>query len=226
MQRFGRQKKNTASVAQIFCVIALFAFFMACAILVILFGARVYKSTVEKSNANYSSRTLLSYVMEKIHQNDRAGGVSVGEFDGIPALILEQSDTDNPNDTDNPDDTDNSDDTENPDDTDNPENTDNSGNTNNSGNPDDMDDAGDTGASYTTYIYLYDGNICELTAAEGAKIQADAGTPILEAEEFVPKELGNGLFRFTCVDTKGEKSETYVTVRSEDGEAVAEEASP
>ena len=32
------------------------------------------------------------------------------------------------------------------------------------GNPDDMDDAGDTGASYTTYIYLYDGNICELTA--------------------------------------------------------------
>lgn len=214
MQRFGRQKKNTASVAQIFCVIALFAFFMACAILVILFGARVYKSTVEKSNANYSSRTLLSYVTEKIHQNDRAGGVSVGEFDGIPALILEQSDTDNPNDTDNPDDTDN------------PENTDNSGNTNNSGNPDDMDDAGDTGASYTTYIYLYDGNICELTAAEGAKIQADAGTPILEAEEFVPEDLGNGLFRFTCVDTKGEKSETYVTVRSEDGEAVAEEASP
>ena len=226
MQRFGRQKKNTASVAQIFCVIALFAFFMACAILVILFGARVYKSTVEKSNANYSSRTLLSYVTEKIHQNDRAGGVSVGEFDGIPALILEQSDTDNPNDTDNPDDTDNSDDTDNPNDTDDPENTDNSGNTNNSGNPDDMDDAGDTGASYTTYIYLYDGNICELTAAEGAKIQADAGTPILEAEEFVPEDLGNGLFRFTCVDTKGEKSETYVTVRSEDGEAVAEEASP
>lgn len=226
MQRFGRQKKNTASVAQIFCVIALFAFFMACAILVILFGARVYKSTVEKSNANYSSRTLLSYVTEKIHQNDRAGGVSVGEFDGIPALILEQSDTDNPNDTDNPDDTDNSDDTDNPDDTDDPENTDNSGNTNNSGNPDDMDDAGDTGASYTTYIYLYDGNICELTAAEGAKIQADAGTPILEAEEFVPEDLGNGLFRFTCVDTKGEKSETYVTVRSEDGEDVAEEATP
>lgn len=226
MQRFGRQKKNTASVAQIFCVIALFAFFMACAILVILFGARVYKSTVEKSNANYSSRTLLSYVTEKIHQNDRAGGVSVGEFDGIPALILEQSDTDNPNDTGNPDDTDNSDDTDNPNNTDNPENTDNSGNTNNSGNPDDMDDAGDTGASYTTYIYLYDGNICELTAAEGAKIQADAGTPILEAEEFVPEDLGNGLFRFTCVDTKGEKSETYVTVRSEDGEDVAEEASP
>ncbi|MGI6110665.1 MAG: DUF4860 domain-containing protein [Bilifractor sp.] len=220
MQRFGRQKKKTASVAQIFCVIALFALFMACAILVILFGARVYKSTVEKSNANYSSRTLLSYVTEKIHQNDRAGGVSVGEFDGMPALILEQSDTDNPNDTDNPDDTNN------PDDTDDPENTDNSGNTNNSGNPDDMDDAGDTGASYTTYIYLYDGNICELTAAEGAKIQADAGTPILEAEEFVPEDLGNGLFRFTCVDTKGEKSETYVTVRSEDGEAVAEEASP
>ena len=226
MQRFGRQKNNTASVAQIFCVIALFAFFMACAILVILFGARVYKSTVEKSNANYSSRTLLSYVTEKIHQNDRAGGVSVGEFDGMPALILEQSDTDNPNDTDDPDDTDNSDDTDNPDDTDDPENTDNSGNTNNSGNPDDMDDAGDTGASYTTYIYLYDGNICELTAAEGAKIQADAGTPILEAEEFVPEDLGNGLFRFTCVDTKGEKSETYVTVRSEDGEAVAEEATP
>jgi len=180
MQRFGRQRKKTASVAQIFCVIALFAFFMACAILVILFGARVYKSTVEKSNANYSSRTLLSYVTEKIHQNDRTGGVSVGEFDGIPALILEHSVT---------------------------------------------EDTDSTGASYTTFIYLYNGNICELTAAEGAKVQPDAGTPILEAEEFVPEDLGNGLFRFTCIDTKGGKSETYVTVRSEDREAVAEEAS-
>jgi len=164
MSRFGRRRGKTVSATQIIFIIVLFAFFAAGAILVILFGARVYKSTVEKSTANYSSRTLLSYVTEKIHQNDRAGSVSVDEFDGILALVLKDADADTP---------------------------------------------------YTTYIYFYDGNVRELTAVDGAEVQPDAGTAVLEAEEFVPEDLGNGLFRFTCTDAQGEKSETCVSVRSE-----------
>lgn len=163
MSRFGRNRRKTVSATQIIFTIALFAFFAAGAILVILFGARVYKSTVDKSAENYSSRTLLSYVTEKIHQNDRAGRVSVRELDGIPALELDNSDADTP---------------------------------------------------YTTYIYLYDGSVRELTAIDGTDIQPGAGTAVLEAEEFVPEDLGDGLFRFKCTDARGESSETCVSVRS------------
>lgn len=71
--------------------IALFVVFALCALTVLLLAARIYQSTTENSSLNYTSRTGLSYISEKIHQNDVNGNVSIGELDGTPALLMEQT---------------------------------------------------------------------------------------------------------------------------------------
>lgn len=71
--------------------IALFVVFALCALTVLLLAARIYQSTTEHSSLNYTSRTGLSYISEKIHQNDVNGSVSINELNGTPALVMEQT---------------------------------------------------------------------------------------------------------------------------------------
>lgn len=70
--------------------IALFFVFALSALTLVLFAARVYRSTTENSSLQYTSRTGLSYISEKIHQNDGNGAITLGSFDGCDALIMEQ----------------------------------------------------------------------------------------------------------------------------------------
>lgn len=71
--------------------LALFGVFAVTSLLVVVIGARVYASTVEQMNDNYSARTGLSYLSEKVRQNDVQGAVSVDLIEGQTALVLEQS---------------------------------------------------------------------------------------------------------------------------------------
>ncbi len=71
--------------------LALFCVFAASSFLVILIGADVYKSTAEGMNENFNVRTSLSYVCEKVRQNDTAGAVRLDSLDAVPALVLEQT---------------------------------------------------------------------------------------------------------------------------------------
>lgn len=68
--------------------IALFFIFALCALTVLLFAARIYQSQTEASSRNYTAGTALSYISEKIHQNDSEQAVKIGEFHGREALIL------------------------------------------------------------------------------------------------------------------------------------------
>ncbi len=70
--------------------IALFFIFTLSALMVVLLAARIYQSSVENSSRNDTARTALSYISEKMHQNDTDGSVSLGTFDGYDALILKQ----------------------------------------------------------------------------------------------------------------------------------------
>lgn len=74
--------------------VALFFVFALSAVTVILLATRIYQSEAENSSLNYTSRTSLSYISEKIHQNDLEDGVSLGSFDGCDALILKQETSD------------------------------------------------------------------------------------------------------------------------------------
>ena len=85
--RFRTQRKH---MIDFLFSVALFFVFALSALIVILLAARIYQSTTENSSLNYTSRTSLSYISEKIHQNDRNGTVYLGNFDGYDALVMEQ----------------------------------------------------------------------------------------------------------------------------------------
>lgn len=70
--------------------VALFFVFAVSALTVILLATNVYRSTTEHSSLNFTAGTSLSYISEKIHQSDENGKVSLGTFDGLDALIIEQ----------------------------------------------------------------------------------------------------------------------------------------
>lgn len=71
--------------------IALFCAFAATSLIVVIIGANVYQGTVRGMNENYALRTSLSYVSQKVRQNDGADGIYIDTLEGIPALVLEQS---------------------------------------------------------------------------------------------------------------------------------------
>lgn len=71
--------------------IALFFVFALSALAVILFATRTYQDTTEHSALNYTARTSLSYISEKLHQNDADGAIEIGSFDGNDAVIMKQA---------------------------------------------------------------------------------------------------------------------------------------
>lgn len=85
-----KYKQTNHHMVDILFTLALFCVFAASALFVVIIGAGVYKSTVQKMNENYNTRTSLAYVTEKIRQNDTENGVAIGELEGSPALILSQ----------------------------------------------------------------------------------------------------------------------------------------
>lgn len=70
-------------------VIALFTMFAITAFLLILIGAKQYQHTADAMDANYESRTISSYLTEKIRQNDTSGNVYISQVEGIDALAIE-----------------------------------------------------------------------------------------------------------------------------------------
>ncbi len=71
--------------------VALFFVFALSAVTLILLAAGIYRSTTENSSLQYTSRSSLAYLSEKIHQCDENGGVYMGTLEGYDALILEQT---------------------------------------------------------------------------------------------------------------------------------------
>ena len=84
------QKNARKHSTDILFVLVLFLVFTSAALAVILLGARVYQRTSARMESNYTIRTAVSYVSEKIRHADESGAISLGELDGIPALTLSQ----------------------------------------------------------------------------------------------------------------------------------------
>lgn len=71
----------------VFCLIALFA---VLATLLTLFGIRAYRSVYDASAMNGESQTVLSYIVNKVHSGDRAGGVTILDGKGAQALAIRE----------------------------------------------------------------------------------------------------------------------------------------
>lgn len=72
--------------------IALFFAFSATALVVLLLAANIYKNIVTDSDSGFTQTTALSYICEKIRQNDEqsSASISLTTFDGCDALALTQ----------------------------------------------------------------------------------------------------------------------------------------
>ncbi len=75
---FGKRNK---SIVDFLFILALFGAFAITALFVVLFGARIYKTTVSNMNTNYEKRTAMSYITEKIRSHDYSGGADVSDID-------------------------------------------------------------------------------------------------------------------------------------------------
>lgn len=69
-------------------LLVLFAIFATGSLLVSIFGANQYKTTVNTMDKNHETRTCTSYIREKIHQTDNNGTIFVCDEDGISVLVL------------------------------------------------------------------------------------------------------------------------------------------
>lgn len=84
---FNTQKKH---VIDFLFPVALFFVFTVSALTVILLASNIYRSTTEHSSLNYTAATSLSYITEKIHQNNH-GGIYPSTFDSCDALVIEST---------------------------------------------------------------------------------------------------------------------------------------
>jgi len=69
-------------------VIILFFVFLLCALSVIMIGSAVYQNSTETMNDHFTTKTALSYLVEKVRQNDVAGNIDILERDGTTILRL------------------------------------------------------------------------------------------------------------------------------------------
>lgn len=80
------EKKHTINLV---FTIALLGIFALSALFVAVLGAQVYGRTAEKMDENYSSRTSLVYITEKIRQCP-GKDISIEDVEGNQALVLTQ----------------------------------------------------------------------------------------------------------------------------------------
>lgn len=78
-------KIDTLFPITLFFVLTLFA------VMVITLAAKIYENTTESSHRNHQSRIALSYISEKIHQNDANSDISIENFDHLDALTFKQT---------------------------------------------------------------------------------------------------------------------------------------
>ena len=83
--------KNRSNIIDMLFVLSLFCVFAVTALLVVILGANVYKGISANMEDNYSARVSVSYITEKVRQNDTSDGVEIRETEGGPALVLKQS---------------------------------------------------------------------------------------------------------------------------------------
>lgn len=86
-------------IIDILFVLILFGVFTVSALMLVTIGSEVYRHTVDDMGKNYDTRTCISYITEKIRQNDTVvaadsslteAHIRIATLTGEPALMLTQ----------------------------------------------------------------------------------------------------------------------------------------
>lgn len=107
--------------------------FLLFSLLLCSIGSAVYRSGSDSLNENYTSRTALAYLAEKLREHDESGALSETSIGETTALLLSET----------------------------------------------ID-----GKVYVTYLYYYDGALCELFAAADTDPSPEMGTKIAKLRSF------------------------------------------
>lgn len=86
------RKDQKHTIDFLFPLAVLFVFAVS-AFTVLLLSAHVYADQTARTQSDYQAATPLSYIREKVRQNDQNGSLSIGEIDGETCLILRDDDT-------------------------------------------------------------------------------------------------------------------------------------
>ena len=81
-------KQEKHFIVDILFVLALFGVFAVSALALVTIGADVYQHTVEDMGVNYESRTAVSYIMEKVRQNDTEDSICLTTLEDTPAICM------------------------------------------------------------------------------------------------------------------------------------------
>ena len=83
-----KNKNESHHMVDVLFVLTLFCVFALCSVLLIVVGAKVYQNTINSMDSHFTSSTALSYISEKIRQNDQLSGITIENFGGGDAIVL------------------------------------------------------------------------------------------------------------------------------------------
>lgn len=83
-------KKTREHSTDLLFTLALFGVLIVSALMVMVIGSHVYQATADRMDMNYTKRTSLSYISNKVKQHDTQNAVTLKDFQGVPALVLEE----------------------------------------------------------------------------------------------------------------------------------------
>jgi hypothetical protein len=86
----SRKSSPKGQVVNTLFTMLLFLVFVLCALFTVLIGGRVYENINNRTESTYRSDVALSYIANKVRQQDEAGMVDIAEKEGISVLQLKQ----------------------------------------------------------------------------------------------------------------------------------------
>ena len=80
-------KQKNHSIDSLFSFLLLLVFFLFTVFLAKM-GSAIYKSGVSHLNENYTSRTAIAYLTEKVRQHDKSGSIFLTSIEDLPAIAF------------------------------------------------------------------------------------------------------------------------------------------
>lgn len=91
MNKIKETRYSGIHMVDILFVLGLFCIFAASSVVLIVFGADIYKKIVSNMDENFSTRTSVAYITEKIHQSDQYDSIIVCDENGSSKLIMKST---------------------------------------------------------------------------------------------------------------------------------------
>lgn len=82
------REERSSHIVDLFFAITLFGLFAISALMVVFMGIRIYETTTSDMTQNFTSRTAVSYIREKLRHSDMESAVSIEIIDDIPTITL------------------------------------------------------------------------------------------------------------------------------------------